>query len=153
VRGTHSVASSRKRTSVQETETDPVSETVCSIAYRTMNKFKNSVIASGIDQWFSTFVKPRSGKFFFIRRRPDINDARARYPAAGRRLRKTVVDQRQKPLKSTENYSLQCVKQSVLTAVYERISRSEICNETKLSSVRSARLHDRCLEWTVCLRK
>jgi hypothetical protein len=44
-----------------------------------------------LDQWFSTFVRPRPGKFFFIRW-PGIIDARAWYRATAWRLRNTVLD-------------------------------------------------------------
>jgi hypothetical protein len=45
-----------------------------------------------LDQWFSTFVRPRAGNFFSIRRGPSIIDARARYRAAVPRLRNTALE-------------------------------------------------------------
>jgi hypothetical protein len=46
-----------------------------------------------LDQWFSTSVRPRPGKFLFsIRRGIGIIDARAQYQVAVRRLRNTALD-------------------------------------------------------------
>jgi hypothetical protein len=42
-------------------------------------------VLQGLDQWFSTFVRPRPGKFFFYK-------TRARYWAAARLLRNTGLD-------------------------------------------------------------
>jgi hypothetical protein len=44
-----------------------------------------------LHQWFSTFVRPRPGNFFFIRQGPGIFDARVWHQAAAWRLRNTAL--------------------------------------------------------------
>jgi hypothetical protein len=54
-------------------------------AFPILNRVSLNELKYVIDQWFSTFVRPRSGKFFFYK-------TRARYRTAARRLRNTVIE-------------------------------------------------------------
>jgi hypothetical protein len=49
-----------------------------------------AVRRQGLDQWFSTFVRPRPGEFFFF----FLNKRGARYRAAALRFRNTDLDNR-----------------------------------------------------------
>jgi hypothetical protein len=51
----------------------------------TIPVFERAKTFPALDQWFSTFVRPRPGKFFFYKKR-------ARYRAAARLLRNTALD-------------------------------------------------------------
>jgi hypothetical protein len=56
----------------------------------TISVFERAKTVHALDQWFSTFVRPQAGKFFFTRPGPCIIGGMARYQAAARRLRNTA---------------------------------------------------------------
>jgi hypothetical protein len=60
--------------------------------YHTTSEDFEDFVCAAVQQWFSTFVRPQPGNFFFsIRQGSGIIDARAQYRAVAQWLRNTAV--------------------------------------------------------------